>query len=158
MTSEAITRNYFNVLTNNEPVFRHLDMDNFVEVLGYLFTRGDINFGKFSLPVSEISGKVHEFVEKSVSNIKDHEMIGGNDDYYLFKEHHGLYFHITWNIDNDMIEFVILHGANYASDVNGVYVFNDDDASTVVSDDYYTTDFSDDSDDSDFDVNDMSDL
>lgn len=154
MTTEAITRNYFTVL-KNDTSFSHLNLDTFINLLGYLFTRGDISFGKFSLHISQIIGDAQKFVEKSVSNIKDHEMIGGNDDYYLFKAHHGLYFHITWKIENDLIEFVILHGTNYASDINGVYVFNDDDASTVMSDDYYTTDFSD---DSNFDVNDMSDL
>lgn len=158
MTSETIARSYFTVMTNDIPAFRHLNLDRFIDVIAYVFTQGNIEYGKYNISVNEVSGKVHEFIQQSVSGIESHEMIDGNEYYYLFKCH-GIYFYITWQIVDDMYEFAIMHGVNYSSDVNGVFVFGDEsDASTVVSDDFYTTDFTDDSDDSDFDINDMSDL
>lgn len=159
MTSEEITRNYF-IVMKNDYLCSDMKLDRFINGIGNLFKEEDnLCFGKFNVPVHQISGTVHEFVHQSVSGIESHEMIGGNENYYLFKTDHGLYFQITWQIVDDMYEIAIITGVNYSSDEYGVYVFNDDeDASTVVSDDYYTTDFSDDSDDPDFDINDMSDL
>ena len=159
MTSEEITRNYF-IVMKNDYLCSDMNLDRFINGIGNLFEEHDnLCFGQFKVPVHQISGTVHEFVHKSVSDIESHEMIGGNENYYLFKTNHGLYFHITWKIVQDMYEIAIITGVNYSSDEYGVYVFNDDeDASTVVSDDYYATDFSDDSDDPDFDINDMSDL
>ncbi len=159
MTSEEITRNYF-IVMKNDYLCSDMNLDRFINGIGNLFEEHDnLCFGQFKVPVHQISGTVHEFVQKSVSDIESHEMIGGNENYYLFKTNHGLYFHITWKIVQDMYEIAIITGVNYSSDEYGVYVFNDDeDASTVVSDDYYTTDFSYDSDDPDFDINDMSDL
>lgn len=157
MTSEEITRNYF-IVMKNDYLCSDMKLDRFINGIGNLYEEhNNLCFGNFKVPIHQASGAIHEFVQKSVSGIESHEMIGGDENYYLFKTNHGLYFHITWKIVDDMYEIAIIAGVNYSSDEYGVYVFNDDeDATTVMSDDYYTTDDSDF--DSDFDVNDMSDL
>lgn len=119
----------------------------FNDLIDDLFNNYARNFGKFTVPITDVtlakpekpllSSSIHEYLFNIVSKFDGFELIGASDKFYLFLAN-TLYFNINWRIVNDTIEFAIIYGFDYEIDHERdcVYVYcvgeDDDDRYTLV--------------------------
>ena len=100
------------------------------------------NFGKFTVPIVEISKSlsclsIHDYIYKHVNQLFGFKLIEASNKFYLF-EASSLYFNINWQIVNDSIEFSVIHGFRYDIDYEKdcAYVYcigeDDDDNNTII--------------------------
>lgn len=132
MTTATITDIAYFHVCKNEFGADPFDIGEFIDRLCNYFHDLDIvNFGMFRIPVEMVSSVV-EFLQRTIPSLQGYECVALTESFFLFKARH-LYFHITWSVVGDHLEFAILHGSDYYLQDDEVYVFHgDDDADTVV--------------------------
>jgi len=136
-----MSNSYYTVISS---AFYDKNIDRlFHDLLDEFFNDYERNFGKFTVPITDISepsssSSIHEFLYNIVSKFNGFELIKASNNFYLFQAN-TLYFTINWQIINDAFEFSVIYGFHYDIDCEKdcAYVYcigddDDDDRDTVV--------------------------
>lgn len=135
-----MSNSYYTVISS---AFYDKNIDRlFHDLLDEFFNDYERNFGKFTVPITDISepsssSSIHEFLYNIVSKFYGFELIKASNNFYLFAAN-TLYFTINWQIINDSFEFSVIYGFHYDidSEKDCAYVYcigdDDDDRDTVV--------------------------